>query len=678
MKKITLIKKAAIFLLYAFINTNIQAQADLKIFSFNQQENKTIPGLSTEKNDAYNCSGKVLEDDKIGNLALISLFYQNGCYTDGNYNHSNYEVERGIVTSSDKKLSFDAYRIHAPSQKANKFLASQHCIAYAFPTKEKYTIYELNGKLISKIKEIEASEIESDEYFIIKDLKVSNLLVPITYFFVPGNAKPSIYNQISTNVESALVKETPIADIYKFRYKTENVMPDPIIDRQNIGRQSFLLSEYGDKIAMVWQDKEDKTIWLSRFAEDLKSQTSIQFPNSKGAVLVAATNDNSGNYYYAVVEQKTIASENDLLTLIKVDKKGKEMERCIPETDVSGINLYRFSNYMADMEYANGKIALFIARKMNKSSDGLNHQGGIALIFDASTLELSQNLGQTSGHSFDNYLTVNAENEFIGLDLGDNYPRGINLHKINGSGKHSKVVYTFKTEHGNKSQSPAGKNYPLYPEISNDSSSYYKWSNDNGTYSSLGAVIELDNGYAVVFTGEPDVSGKSINNARVGNNNTDPRNIGFVKVVKDFENKSGNDCVVSDDMVLSKGPNESGGFYTFGGTWSEQRNKGIVWLTSYKDKNQFTAINLKAVKLPNNNILLLWELNASDGKISSYVSTRAMIIDANGEIVHPEIELSEHVRLNRRDEAMVVGNKVILASGSKNEKKLELIVLDMK
>ena len=76
------------------------------------------------------------------------------------------------------------------------------------------------------------------------------------------------------------------------------------------------------------------------------------------------------------------------------------------------------------------------------------------------------NHGQTSGHSFENQLTTSSEGEFIGLDLGDNFPRGIHLHKFNKSCIESRVVYTFKTEHGKEPQSPAGVQYPQYHEIS--------------------------------------------------------------------------------------------------------------------------------------------------------------------------------------------------------------------
>lgn len=77
-------------------------------------------------------------------------------------------------------------------------------------------------------------------------------------------------------------------------------------------------------------------------------------------------------------------------------------------------------------------------------------------------------------------MTKPGNGEFIGVDLGDNYPRGINVHRISRTGKSSKVVYEFKTQHGRTAVSPAGQTYPEYTEISTAATTYYKWSNDNG------------------------------------------------------------------------------------------------------------------------------------------------------------------------------------------------------
>ena len=656
----------------------IENAADLRVFNFNTQETKTLPGLSTENAKGYNCTGNIVDEDKIGNIALVALFYQNGCYTDGQYNHRNYKVEKGIVSDNKNEFSFDAYRIYEPANKAAKFLASAHCLAIKFPQAKDYIVYELENGKITKVAEISSSKINVGNYTILKDIQASSVSGSKVYFYAPNNVRLSIYNQYSNTVEGAKVNDTEIAGIYKYRYQTDYLPFDPEFDRYTNTRQYFLLANQQNKVSVVWQDKENMSIQMTSFEQDFKSESTISLPNSSNSQLAAATNDNLGNIYYVVVEDRSQKGGTDVVTLFKTSNKGSLISQRKPDVSKSGLNIYHFGNYMADLQYANGKLALFIARTMFASSDGLNHQGGIAVVFDANTLSVIRNFGQTSGHSFDNYLTLNSNNEFLGIDLGDNYPRGINLHKFNDSKIQSKVVYTFKTEHGTRAQSPAGKTYPFYSEISNSSEKYYKWSNDNGTYSSLGAVIEVDDGYAILFTGEPDANGKSINNARVGKNNSDPRNIGFLKLVKDFETKSGKGNVVSDDMVLSKGISETGGFYTFGGWYAEQRNTGVQWLTKYRNKSMETAEQLKAIKLKDGNILLLWEKMATEGYNTKYISTYAMKIDKNGNALTRAVDIGNHLRLTRRDEPIQIGNKVIVAAGSKAEKKIELIVLNMK
>src|SRR5262249_39910848 len=256
------------------------------------------------------------------------------------------------------------------------------------------------------------------------------------------------------------------------------------------------------------------------------------------------------------------------------------------DTTVNGLNMVEFFK-VASLKYLNGKIALMLGRIMTQTPDGLNHQGGIAVVFDAATLGVDANWGQTSGHSFDNVLTSNTNGQFVAIDLGDNYPRGINLHKFNGASRYSRVISSFKTQHGTTALSPDGNTYPVYTEISGGGTTYYRWSNDNNTYTELGGVVQTALGYAVCFVGERSPDGRLIDNTRVGGYLNDPRNIGFIAIREDFQNATGsglpnyNNMIVTDDLVLTGGLVETNGFYSFGGAWTPQRNAGVVWLSSY-------------------------------------------------------------------------------------------------
>ena len=109
----------------------------------------------------------------------------------------------------------------------------------------------------------------------------------------------------------------------------------------------------------------------------------------------------------------------------------------------------------------------------------------------------------------------------------------------------------------------------------------------------------------------------SLDNSKTGKNVNTPRNIGFVKVPADMQDKS----------VLSKGPTETGGFYNFGGGWTKQENKGVNWLTQSKSmENNYSR--LKVTKLTNGQILVLFETWTG----AKFVSSHIMTVDQDGKI----------------------------------------------
>lgn len=273
----------------------------------------------------------------------------------------------------------------------------------------------------------------------------------------------------------------------------------------------------------------------------------------------------------------------------------------------NGLNIAQFTGWVATMKHLNGKVAVMIGRIMLQSGDGLNHQGGIALVYNGTTLALEKNWGQTSGHSWESFLTSNANGQFLGIDLGDNYPRGIHLHKFTGTAKSSQVISSFKTAHGTTAQSPDGTTYPVYTAISGGGTSFYQWSNDNRTYTELGGVAQTASGYSVNFVGERSPGGRLLDNSRVGGALNDPRNVGFITVIENFQSASGSGSQVSDDLVVTSGLAETAGFYNFGGGWTPQRNAGVVWLTNYTTLAQ-NASRLKMTPRPDGNLTMLWEL----------------------------------------------------------------------
>lgn len=636
-------------------------------FSFSSAETRTLPGRTQET--GFN--GNVSEPDRIGRLGLVALNYQNRSWTDGRYNHNNFPVELGSVVTTANNQRFDAYRISEPLHRATKFLGSQHGIYYRFPSKADWRVYQLDSGTIKQVAAVSADRIEPEQFVRIDGLNVSKLKGSVIYFFAPASARVSSYPLLNGTVEGARLASTPQADLLLYRHPVEATPPGLHRAPPTLTRQFFMINGDGGP-GVIWQDKQTQAIHLTRFSADLRNSGTITLAAERPGRLLAACADPAGNLYYLLARPK---DDPEKLELVKADNNGKLLARVAPDTSPAGLNIFSMGAEAAELAWSNNRLCLMLMHTMHKSGDGLNHQRGIAVIFDADNLRLIKNLAQTSGHSFDNVLLVNRAGEFIGMDLGDNFPRGIHLHRLSERGKASRVVYTFKTEHGTSPSSSAGISYPEYAEISSPERTFYKWSNDNRTYTELGGLVETAQGYAVIFAGEPSPEGRVLDNSRSGSKSPDMRNIGFLLAVKQFDKvpvKGRN--MVPDELLLSKGQPDSGGFYSFQGGWTEQRSTGVIWLTRYTAEEGTSARHIKTAPLPDGTILILWE-TAQKGK---HQANWAMTITGNGTPVIAPFRLPDHLPLNRRDAIMVDGKRVYIAAGNAVDKRLELFVLQFK
>ena len=626
-------------------------------FQFSVTQTKILPGKATEKT----VSTSIPDTDKIGNLGLVALYYQNGYYTDGRYNHNNYKVEQGLVKNGSTGKKYPAYRVFEPANKSENFVASQHIVCYKFTTKQDYTIYELIGKTIKVAAQVEQQQITTGKFTKIEELSASTIVGNRTWIFVPTNEHFGTFSKLNATTEAAEITKTDFLRVNQYRYQTNfsaAIGTNQYAEGYNRNLHAFNL--YG-KPTLLWQDSKTRKILLSSVSADYKTITHKEIAIKDDLLLVAASDD-LGNFYLA-----TTQANQKNLTLYKLNKSGKVITSVKQNCERSALNVYDIGYFIQGMAWNNGTLAMILARQMHKYTDGLNHQGAIAVLFNDKTLELKQNFGQTSGHSFDNIIYKASDAGFMAIDLGDNYPRGINLHRITENNIRSRVVYTFKTLHGNSTKSPAGKTYERYNEISQNSS-FYKWSNDNGTYTELGGLIETADGYMVIFRGEPNRQGKAIDNSRIGKN-SDPGQVGFVKIRKNFTEKRGN--VVTNDIMLSRGITEQSGFYTFGGKWAEQQNTGLVWLTNYKKPDHNDIVNVKAGKISEGKILVLWEELHTSNKSGTY----AMCINENGQIISGRQFLGNAISLTRRNDILVIDSKAYIFYSNSKDKKLEMSVI---
>ena len=117
----------------------------------------------------------------------------------------------------------------------------------------------------------------------------------------------------------------------------------------------------------------------------------------------------------------------------------------------------------------------------------------------------------------------------------------------------------------------------------------------------------------ILFAGEKP----ALDNSMAMVNFNAPRNIAFVKMSADLQS------------VLSTGATETGGFYTFGGTWRAQENKGVVWLTDFTPPAQNAAMDsweaatrIKCARVKDDSIIMIYEVWSA----TSYIRTGEFLV----------------------------------------------------
>ncbi|MGA1278483.1 MAG: LamG-like jellyroll fold domain-containing protein, partial [Candidatus Kapaibacteriota bacterium] len=182
-----------------------------KEFTFIGLETKEVQGISQETQ----LSNGLNPNDVINNIGLVSLFYHNWCYIDGQYNNNNYKIQSGYIIDQSGKEKYDAYTIFEPTHKATKFLASQHNVYYRFPSKEDYAVYEFRNNMFVKHSVVPSHEINTNVFTKVNNLTVSNLKGYTTYIFVPNKVRLTRLHSLSNNVDGALIKNTVLGEIYQ-------------------------------------------------------------------------------------------------------------------------------------------------------------------------------------------------------------------------------------------------------------------------------------------------------------------------------------------------------------------------------------------------------------------------------------------------------------------------------
>ncbi len=165
--------------------------------------------------------------------------------------------------------------------------------------------------------------------------------------------------------------------------------------------------------------------------------------------------DNDGNYYifYAKsVDEGSFDEKN--MALVKYSPQAEPLNSFYLQAQTederwasgySGVKV-PFHAGTCKIEISDNLIAVYFARTMFVSNDGLNHQASYGFVLDLNTFEKltdKNNRMPSAGHSF-NQFVLPIDGGFITVDHGDNGPRAFMFSRITPNKSDSVSAFTFK------------------------------------------------------------------------------------------------------------------------------------------------------------------------------------------------------------------------------------------
>ncbi|KJF92349.1 hypothetical protein UB34_20450, partial [Photobacterium leiognathi] len=470
----------------------------------------------------------------------------------------------------------------------------------------------------------------------------------------PDDAEPTVWNNLVTG------ERFGVTDVSATHERTEYTSPVVRIMTEAHTRSEDMYVPYEDynhslndhssnympKVAysavkngvydgVVWQDQSNMAVYYSEFTADGAHTRTINLPNSANENLLSATSNGTGDIVYGLGADGGAAGgvSPTSVRLIRYDVNAQsvtvEQSLNTGKGAADAIDVWAIGNFPTKLAWSGNRIGMNILRTYSLGGDGLNHQGGWAVVYDANNLNFVKSWGQISGHQFGGTLMVDGQGNFNTLILGDNYPRGINLVQWNDTSRNTQELLRIKTEHG----ATPKDGIDVYTEISTPSQTFYKWSNDNRTYSELGGVVEMED-RLISFV----MSERGLNNAETGRAHNKSRNIAVVATGKN----------AADGDYLTFGEYESSDFYGFTGGYVFLENRHVVWLTDFTDINE-NVTRAKPLKLADNVILVLMEVHNYDG----YAYSAYMMLNKDLQVLVPLTRMRQDVIFGRSDELRV-------------------------
>lgn len=501
-----------------------------------------------------------------------------------------------------------------------------------------------------------------------------------------------------------------VANIRQYTYDTEekNVTTEKLVNGTTLtySKPSSVYDFFDENGNLNTIYTSEENVYWATFDENMEITSTVKmamyFDKSNSPESYHDIIFNFGNalYYnehlYVVYGQQADTSSDDLfnevsMAVVKYDKEGNTV--AVNEIVGTQLNPTTFWDLGGgDWEYGtslpfatdancsltvneDGLIACFFGRQMFNS-----HQSSMMFFIDAETMEYVSNRYYTTdenvakftepgsyyvSHSFAQRVVATSDGGFIMVDSGDaglkGATRGINVSKIYAEGDILKLR-TSKMVH--------------YSEGRTGSHGY------NCTYSSIGNIIELSDGYMYVGSMQPTLS------LEYGKKISESWDVFVQKYTKDFYTKETVEEMQMFDTPVReatgtppedayKGDAASQGRIYLTG---DEKDYGIKWLTDLQEKHM--AILVRAVELEDDNIAILWEqLKMEDLGNGNYDvwdyegDVYYMIIDKDANIVFQPTKIPD-VRLNEEEYYMYKDGKIYWTTAV-GGKKITVNVLDI-
>jgi hypothetical protein len=421
------------------------------------------------------------------------------------------------------------------------------------------------------------------------------------------------------------------------------------------GSRRLVANDRAEQPGVLWRDPGSKQVyvtWVERNFSDLRLAA---LPTFEKTDMVAGTWGAAGSLYYLMIEPLP-GNHPETQPPKAVIRHASSTGQLLHETKLDTAALSYYAGWgRGNMAFANDTVSLLMPRILcngNPTGEGVHHQASLAINFPAD-LSAVQPSGNPSSHSFGTMLSSTSSSNTMGLELGDCFPRALQLHKFTKSGRTSKIIFNYKA------------NLITIDQETNP----IKVSHDANTYTELGGVAEGEVSYSVIIATDRSPAGLVLDYSRVGIEG-DPRDIALLRVAKDFEKVPGG-YDVNDALMVQGVPYpsalETGEFHVFTRQLCRQRNPGVVWLTNYGQGEAAHAPHI--IRRRDGNILIVWEkTGGADGG-----SLWAMVVQESGRKIVEPVRLGVDMELDREDSVIRVGTRNCMLARDRRTNKLTLL-----